>query len=422
MKFLHIADVHLGCTRYQLAESPRDFFDAWIDVLKRYAIGENVDFVIMCGDFFHKRSVPPETMNYAVEGLTMMLEAGIPVVAIEGNHDQKHTDSEFSWLRSLASWGLVKLLEPVSTEGKMSYQPWDNALKKGGYIDLGRARIFGSDWYGASGNWAIPMLTGAIKDNRREGAFHILMLHTDVEGHQMHPIPALSMDALKELKAAVEYVGLGHTHKHYEIDNWAFNPGSIEITNISEFRETRGAFLVEVDEENKVTARHIADYHFRPFQQLAFQVTGYADAKAVTEDVMKMMRTEARTAEQGKPQPIIEIAFRGQLGFPNSLLEIQKIRDEAKAVTDALHVRIKNHTVPADYLETRNESEDEGREQLERRVIEDLIMRDNRYKATPDAISDAVIGAKRMALGDEDPQKIAEFIAFKAVPGSGVSG
>lgn len=40
MKFLHIADVHLGCTRYQLAESPRDFFDAWIDVLRRYALSE----------------------------------------------------------------------------------------------------------------------------------------------------------------------------------------------------------------------------------------------------------------------------------------------------------------------------------------------------------------------------------------------
>jgi DNA repair exonuclease SbcCD nuclease subunit len=104
MKFLHIADVHLGCTRYQLAESPRDFFDAWVDVLKRYAINEDVEFVLMCGDFFHKRSVPPETMNYAVEGLTMMREAGIPVLAIEGNHDQKHTDNEYSWLRSLSSW------------------------------------------------------------------------------------------------------------------------------------------------------------------------------------------------------------------------------------------------------------------------------------------------------------------------------
>ena len=72
----------------------------------------------------------------------------------------------------------------------MSFQPWNETEKKGGYVDIGRARIFGSDWYGASGNWAIPMLTEAIKQNRRDGAFHILMLHTDVEGHQVHPIPA----------------------------------------------------------------------------------------------------------------------------------------------------------------------------------------------------------------------------------------
>src|SRR5258706_1770757 len=260
------------------------------------------------------------------------------------------------------------------------------------------------------------MLTEAIKENRREGAFHILMLHTDVEGHQMHPIPALSMDALKELKSADEYVGLGHTHKLYEIDNWAFNPGSIEITNISEFRETRGVFIVEVDDQNNVTARHVEDYHYRPFQQLAFQVTGYADPKAITEDVLKMIGTEARVAEAEKPQPIIEIALRGQLGFSNSLLEMQKIRDEAKAITGALHVRIKNHTVPADYLDTADEPDEAGREQLERRVIEDLINRDNRYKTRADDISDAVIGAKRMALGDDEPQKIAEFIGLKTCP------
>lgn len=420
MKFLHISDVHLGCTRYQLPESPRDFFDAWVDVLRRYAIDEQVDFVIMCGDFFHKRSVPPETMNYAVEGLTLLKNAGIPVVTIEGNHDQKHTDSDFSWLRSLASWGLLILLEPQLIDGKMEYDPWNDVSKKGGFVDMGRARIFGSDWYGASGNWAIPMLTEAIKENHREGAFHMLMLHTDVEGHQMHPIPALSIAALSELKSAVQYVGLGHTHKHYEIDNWAFNPGSIEITNISEFRENRGAFVVEVDENNGVFARHVSDYQHRPFQQLPFAVTGMSDPKSVTEGVLEMIRREARVAVAGKPQPIIEISLRGQLGFPNSLLEMQKMRDETRSITDALHVRIKNHSVPADYYETPEESDDAGRERLERRVIDDLVLRDNRYKTRSESISDAVIGAKRMALGDDEPRRIAEFIALKAVPSSRV--
>ena len=413
MKFLHIADVHLGCTRYQLAESPRDFFDAWVDVLRRYAIDEKVDFVIMCGDFFHKRIVPPETMNYAVEGLKMVKDAGIPVIAIEGNHDQKYNDSAFSWLRSLAAWDLMILLEPRTVEGKMVYDEWNADARSGGYIDIGRARIFGSEWYGASGNWAIPMLTDAIADSRRDGAFHLLMLHTDVEGHQTHPIPALSIDALKQLKSVTEYVGLGHTHKHYEIDNWAFNPGSIEITNISEFRETRGVFVVEVGEDNTVDARHIEDYHYRPFQQLQFNVTGYADARAVTEDILKRVDVEARRAEDGKPQPIIEISLRGQLGFPNSLLEMTKIRDQVRAMTGALHVRIKNHTVPAEFVETDDTADDIGREKLERRVVEDLINRDNRYKMRSDEVTDAVIGAKRMALGDDEPQKIADFIAVK---------
>jgi DNA repair exonuclease SbcCD nuclease subunit len=415
MKFLHIADVHLGCTRYQLAESPRDFYDAWVDVLRRYAIREKVDFVIMCGDFFHKRSVPPETMNYAVEGLKMVKDAGIPVVSIEGNHDQKHTDSEFSWLRSLAAWDLLILLEPTNEGGTLSYRAWDAKDRKGGYLDIGRARIFGSDWYGASGNWAIPMLTEAIAQNRRDGAFHILMLHTDVEGHQMHPIPALSLSALKELNRVTEYVGLGHTHKHYEIDNWAFNPGSIEITNIAEFRETRGAFLVEVDDDDRVNARHIEDYHYRPFQQLQFNVTNYGESATITNDLLKKINAEARPAEPGRPKPIIEISLRGQLGFPNSLLELQKIKDETLKMTDALHVRIKNHTVPADYLEASDEADDDSRDMLERRVIEDLIVRDSRFKSRPNEISDAVIGAKRMALGDESAEKIADFIALKVV-------
>ncbi len=412
MKFLHIADVHLGCTRYQLAESPRDFFDAWIDVLQRYGIDEKVDFVLMCGDFFHKRSVPPETMNYAFEGLSMMRNAGIPVVSIEGNHDQKYSDSEFSWLRSLAKWGLLTLLEPGNDAGHIFYNEWDSETREGGYIDIGRARIFGSDWYGASGNWVIPKLIEAIGENRRADGFHILMLHTDVEGHQVHPIPALSADALKQLRTVVEYVGLGHTHKHYEIDNWAFNPGSIEITNIAEFRETRGAFVVEVGEDNAVHARHVTDYHFRPFQQIQFAVDDFDSGPAITKAVLAHVERVARPAEPGKPKPIIEISLRGQLGFPNSLLEVQKIRDESRSMTDALHVRLKNQTVPSEYPEDA-ERADDGRETLERRVVADLVHKDLRYRPRQTDVAEAVIGAKRMALSDDEPGNIAEFIAAK---------
>ena len=98
-----------------------------------------------------------------------------------------------------------------------------------------------------------------------------------------------------------EYVGLGHTHMHYEIDNWAFNPGSIEVTNISEARESRGVFVVEVDDEDQVSARYIQDYCQRPFQRLSFNVDNYADAKDITDAVMEQVKREARVAEEGCP-------------------------------------------------------------------------------------------------------------------------
>ena len=411
MKFLHLADVHLGCTRYQLAESPRDFFDAWVDVIKRYAVDEKVDFVLMCGDFFHKRSIPPETMNYAVEGLQLLKAAGIPAITIEGNHDQKHSDNEYSWLRSLAEWGLLYLLEPASVEGSITIDRWDENSRRGGFIDVGRARIFGSVWYGASANWAIPMLTAGINENRRQDGFHIVMLHTDIEGHETHPIPALSIESLRELRDAVDYVALGHTHRRFEIDNWAFNPGSIEITSISDYRETRGVYLVEIAEDNSITSRHIDNYLHRPFQRMDFDVSGRASGEEITQAVLEKFENEGKRADAGQPLPIIELTLRGILGLPNSQLELKKIRDVGKAITGALHVRIRNHTTPLDYTGRDAPEDAEGRERIERRVVEELIIRDNRFKTRADEIAGLVIGVKRDALNDESPEKIAESIS-----------
>ena len=84
-------------------------------------------------------------------------------------------------------------------------------------------------------------------------------------------------------------------------------------------------------------------------------------------------------------------------------------------MTDALHIRLKNHTAPIEYAVAADVGADISREQLERRVVEDLIIRDNRYKVRAEEMADAVIGAKRLALSDETPDKIVDFIALKIV-------
>ena len=414
MKFLHVADIHLGCRRYNLEERTKDFFRAWYEVITAHAIPNKVDFMLIAGDFFDRRNIDPQAMNHAIAGLELLKEAGIPVVVIEGNHDQRDALSPYSWMRSLSEWGLIKLLEPAhDDEGHLALMPWNDEDRTGSYIDIGEARIFGSHWYGASATAMLPLLADALRDARGEGRFNILMLHTDIEGQTSRPIPAMPVAKLKELKQVVNYVALGHTHKTFELDNWAFNPGSLEPTSIDEYKEKRGAFLVEVDSKHNVTARHIDDYVQRPFQRLSFDVSGAEDAEAVYTGVMEMVEREARKHKEGSdatPAPIIEITLRGQLGFKNSLLAINRMRDEARSRTRALHVLMRNQSVPVEYAVAAGLDVNVKREERERRIIEDLIARDNRYKARAHKMAELVIEAKRQALGNESPDKILELI------------
>ncbi|HEX8141370.1 MAG TPA: exonuclease SbcCD subunit D [Pyrinomonadaceae bacterium] len=420
MKFLHMADIHLGCRRYNLEERTKDFFRAWYDVINNHAIAQRVDFLLVVGDFFDRRNIDPQAMNHAMAGLELLKEAGIPVVAIEGNHDQRDSVSDFSWLRSLSQWGFLKLLEPTrDEEGRVTLVPWDEEERTGSYIDIAGARIFGSHWYGASANAAIPVLSDALRRASRKGLFNILMLHTDVEGQINRPIPALTIAKLQELKQLTGYVALGHTHKRFDLDNWAFNPGSLEATSIDEYKEERGVYLVEVDEEHKITAEHLRDYTQRPFQRLSFDVSGAADAETVFAGVMEKVEREARVhdADSERPAPIIEITLRGQLGFKNSLLEINRMRQEAREKTGALHVIMRNQSVPVEYAVAAGMDAQAPRHERERRIIEDLIARDNRFKARARDIAELIIEAKRQALSNESPDKILELIEQKLADG-----
>ena len=416
IRFLHIADVHLGNRRYNLEERAQDFFRAWIDVLVNYAVPRKLDFVLIAGDFFNARKVDPQTMNHAMIGLQTLREASIPVVAIEGNHDQHEAVSSFSWMRSLSQWGFLKLLEPSrDEEGRMELVPWSEQECCGSYIDIAGARIYGSHWYGTSANAAMGLLSEGIRRARREGLFHILMLHTDVEGQLKRPIPALSVERLKELRSLVDYVALGHTHKRFEVENWAFNPGSLEACSIDEYREERGFYLVEVDDEHNVRAEHIRDYVQRPFQRLSFDVSGVLDAEAVHAGVMEMVRRDARRHDESTdaPAPIIEISLKGHLGFKNSLLDMSRIRGEAREWTGALHVMVRNQSVPVEYAVAADLDGDTSRPVRERRIIEDLIARDTRFRDRASEMAALVLEAKRLALSDESPSAILDLIEQK---------
>ena len=413
IKFLHIADIHLGIRRYRSEDRATDFFYAWKDCIERYALAEQVSFVLIAGDFFDARKVEPQAMNQAMFCLKKLSEAHIPVVVIEGNHDSHEVSTRFSWLRSLSQWGYIKLLEPVySDDGTARLDAWNDQRRAGSYIDIGNIRIFGSIWYGSTVSQSLTNLVDLLRDHHDPQRFNVMMLHTDIEGHVTHPSPPLPKAKLFELKSYIDYLALGHTHKNFVIDEWAYNPGSLEACSVDEYVNIRGAYLVEVDGKRH-TARLMHDYHQRPVVRAGFDVNGQASPEELHENLFVQLRLELPTHDPDKSgllAPVIELTLRGQLGFKNALLELNRIRDEIKKEFRPLLALIRNQTVPVEYAVAAGLSEHVSRGERERRVIEDLISRDARFREQTGEIAGMIIEAKRLALGEETPAKISEMI------------
>lgn len=412
-RFLHIADIHLGIRRYRSEERTRDFFLAWKDCLEKYAIREKAAFVLIAGDFFDARRVEPQAMNHAIEGLELLRTAGIPALVIEGNHDQHEVTSRFSWLRSLSQWGFLKLLEPSYLDGQPQYTRWNEETRSGSYIDIEGVRIFGSNWYGATGAQMLPRLAAELLQHRSETLFNVLMLHTDVEGQLNRPIPAVSIDKLRQLKPAADYLALGHTHKNFEVDNWMFNPGSLEACNVDEFDYRRGAYLVDVV-DGKAQARLVEDYYRRPSRRVQLSVLAGTTPDALEAELFDKLRNELAptiTEATDRPAPVVEVVLGGTLGFEASLLEVNRIRERIRKEFSPMLALVRNKTMPAEFVTASGLAENFSRADRERRVIEDLISRDARFQNRAVEMANLVLEAKRMALSDEDDARIAETIA-----------
>jgi DNA repair exonuclease SbcCD nuclease subunit len=224
---------------------------------------------------------------------------------------------------------------------------------------------------------------------------------------------------INKLRSYIDYLALGHTHKSFEIDGWVYNPGSLEACSVDEYANVRGAYLVEVV-DGKHTARLARDYHQRPVLRLSFEVGDYPTPEELREALFSQLRSEFTPHnpqeagdETGGVAPVIELTLRGRLGFKSSLLEINRLREEIKKEFNPLLVMMKNQTVPVEYAVAAGLSESLSRDERERRVIEDLIARDSRFRDQSQALAALVIEAKRLALAAETPPRIVEMIERK---------
>ena len=249
MKFIHTADIHLGKTYRTSADEAlrsEDFFRMFGSIVAD-AVREQVDFVLIAGDLFHTGQILPRTFARTIEILQPLKEAGIPCIAVEGNHDWIHRRDSISWMEALSQMGYLQLLRPTRTEtGDYRFDPFDPENGTGGHIEIRGLNIYGLGYIGTLAGNHVARICEAITTTNNILLFHVgVWTFSPVEIGNMKPEEALP------LAETFDYVALGHGHKPYIIKTsagrpYAFNPGSPECVNFGEEKYNKGYYLVTV--------------------------------------------------------------------------------------------------------------------------------------------------------------------------------
>lgn len=399
VRFLHVADIHLGFDRYDSRIRSQDFFKAFYDVLVRYAVQPSVDFVLIAGDLFEHRNIQPATLNQAQICLNLLSDASIPVIAIEGNHDNRPYGTKTSWLRYLADWGSLIFLEPeADADGNMILSPWDSAQRVGGYIDLDcGVRIIGTHWYGAVAPTVIEQMSSAIKHLPKGPDRTIVLFHHGLEGHVSRYAGALRYEELLPLrKAGVDYLALGHIHKSYCVENWVFNPGSIEANSVEESKYDRGAYLVTMD-ATALDAKLCTDYYQRPLVRLHLKLKGSEVVEVVQNSAQELV--EKAIADKRlvcEDEPIVELRITGRVGFERSDLDTRVLRQQLQELSNALIFLLRYDVDTVAYQSPWREEDDQL--QIESDVYIDLIAGHAHYKQQAQYLSQGLCQLKDLYL------------------------
>ena len=104
MKIYHAADIHLGRTRLDGLLPDGDLAAAFLHIAQA-AVDGGADVFVLAGDLFDRPQVEPGHLRQAQEGLRILKDAGIPVVAAA---------APIMWLgpKKAAAEGIARL-EPI---------------------------------------------------------------------------------------------------------------------------------------------------------------------------------------------------------------------------------------------------------------------------------------------------------------------
>ena len=406
MRFLHLADLHLGFQQYGSAERNQDFARG-LETAVDYGLDASVDAILIAGDLFHRATIDPSAYIQATGILRKTRERGIPVIAIEGNHDAARHRDESSWLDVLCQEGYLNLLRTPFTRDGCCLPAWNPETRAGAYLDIHNVRFIGFQWTGATAALRIPEVAEAIKALPPDQTnCNVLLSHAALEGEIPNMPVYLTLSHLDPLRECVQYLALGHIHKRYDRGNWIYNPGCPEIYDLNEVSFEKGWYDVEVSPGGQKTVRFEA-YDHRPFFIHSLQVSMCHAPHDLYRVAQESIRAWALRWKACPEKPVVIVRLEGRLAFERQDLDTSIIKKFIQDEECALLYDVREDKLRLPGIEIADD-ESLSQEELERYVFQELALNNAAYAGHSEEWARIMQTTMQMALEKKSLDDILE--------------
>jgi exonuclease SbcD len=284
MKILHFADLHLGVETYGridpesgLSTRLKDFLNA-LDQIVDYALENEVDLVLFCGDAYKSREPSQTQQREFAKRINRLSSGGIPIFLLVGNHDLPNaigraTSTEiFDTLavKNVYVSNRPDIYQIPTNSGviQIASLPW---LRRSALLSKEETKNLDFDQINQR---LQQVLTNIITTNIPKldpNLPSILAAHVWVAGAQVGSERLMTIGQEHALllsnvaHPAFDYIALGHIHRHQVLSQ---NPpvvysGSLERVDFGEEEDDKGFYLVEI-QPDKETGKRQVSFAFHP--------------------------------------------------------------------------------------------------------------------------------------------------------------
>ena len=254
MKFLHLADLHLGkkIGEYSLIDCQKDALDKALNLV----IKENISTIVLSGDIYDSHDPSIEAMKLLNYFLNNCYKNNIKLLMISGNHDQS---SKLHYASEILKNNNIFIV----TETKDSLKP----IKIDG-VNFYLLPYFNKFDYMHSFNETISNMDEALKSiikkmNLDKTVKNVLITHLAVAKSKEEKIYASGSETSLNLNVdgsiggedlvssyvlnQFNYVALGHIHKAYNVSNNIRYPGALLKYHKDEANNKKTFTVVDTD-------------------------------------------------------------------------------------------------------------------------------------------------------------------------------